>query len=127
MAPKRRGSGGEGGDIRGGKRGKKWAPQVCRHLSCDPEKSRMITRVLCALLICAWACTALKTAAAQGQSKGPVIPTKSTGFLVSCVGGKEYLASREAIELISQVHLSFVFPRAPPRRHMTDSRAYLAQ
>ena len=39
----------------------------------------------------------------QQSGKGPLIPENSKGFLVSCVTGKEQLASREAIDLLGQV------------------------
>lgn len=39
---------------------------------------------------------------APQNKNGPVIPDGSKGFLISCVGGKEQLASREAIELLKQ-------------------------
>lgn len=40
---------------------------------------------------------------APQNNKGPLIPADSQGFLVSCVTGKELLASREATQLLGQV------------------------
>ncbi len=37
------------------------------------------------------------------NNKAPMIPADSQGFLVSCVTGKEALASREATQLLGQV------------------------
>lgn len=60
------------------------------------------------------------------QNAKASIPQKSRGFLISCIGGKEFQAAKEAMNVLTEVRTTFCeFRITPLELHIMQLIAYL--